>query len=195
MSYNPNAGMNSLLRRAGNRSRMAPPGQLPDIGQMAAPPEQSQQGPPGFTPPPGFSPQATLPPQASQRAQSVLGQTPAVQALNAGMGQMPGMQPQPMPQPAASPMAAPAVQPNTLMLHPPGVPADPNQYNYEPQPNGAWLVYPPGVSNPAHTTSASLPRAASTADYRRMREAFQQPQMAVSGQAPMTVPPAPVPPQ
>lgn len=179
MSYNPNAAMNGLMRRAGNRSRTAPPGQLPDIGQSAAPPQQAQQASlPGFTPPPGFAPQATLPPQASQRAQSVLGQTPAVQALNVGMGQMPGMQPQQPPQPAPSPMAAPAVQPNTLMLHPPGVAADPNQYNYEPQPNGAWLVYPPGVSNPAHTTSASLPRAASTADYRRMREAFQQPQMA-----------------
>jgi hypothetical protein len=71
-------------------------------------------------------------------------------------------------------MAAPPVQPSTFTLHPPGVPADLNQYTYEPQPDGAWRVYPPGVSAPPHNAQASLPRAASTADYKRMRDAFQQ---------------------
>lgn len=150
MSQNANDPMNSMMRRAGSRARSLP-GSLPNIGQ-----------------------------------------TPAVQAANQVMSQAqtPGMQQTPSapmsppmapaPTPTPSPMAAPAVQPNTLTLHPPGTPADPNQYNYEPQPDGAWRVYPPGVPAPAHTVSASLPRAASTADYRRMREAFTQ----IPGQQP-----------
>lgn len=84
-------------------------------------------------------------------------------------------QPGPAAAPAQqSPMAAPNVQPSTFTLHPPGSPADSTQYNYEPQPDGSWRVYPPGVGAPPHTFQASLPRAASTADYRRMRQAFQQ---------------------
>lgn len=71
-------------------------------------------------------------------------------------------------------MQAPRVQPQTFTLHPPGAPADPNQYNYEPQPDGSWRVYPPGVSAPPHTASASLPRAASTGDYIRLSNAFRQ---------------------
>lgn len=131
--------MNSMMRRAGNRSRT-----LPDIGQ-----------------------------------------TPAVQAASAVMGQppmpapavpaYPQQQPAPsVPQQGLSPMAAPPVQQSTFTLHPPGEPADPNQYNYEPQADGSWRVYPPGVAAPQHTASASLPRAASTADYRRLNAAFQQ---------------------
>lgn len=119
------------------------------------------------------------------RALPNIGQTPAVQAANAVMGQMPaqgGAAPL-MPIPAAapapqaapvSPMAAPKIQPSTFTLHPPGSPADPSHYNYEPQGDGSWRVYPPGVNAPPHTFQASLPRAASTADYQRMRQAFQQ---------------------
>jgi hypothetical protein len=144
--------MNDAMRRAGSRSRgtYTPPtaGQMPNIGQ-----------------------------------------TPAVQAANQVLGTSPGMGvPTPTlgttgtpaapaalpPAGASSPMAAPSVQPSTFTLHPPGIPADPNQYTYEPQPDGAWRVYPPGVSAPPHNAQASLPRAASTADYKRMRDAFQQ---------------------
>jgi hypothetical protein len=85
------------------------------------------------------------------------------------------MQPQGQMQP--NPYAAPNIQPTTAMMHPPGVQADPNQYNYEPEADGAWRVYPPGVQAPPNMHQASLPRAASTADYRRMQQAFQQPQM------------------
>lgn len=72
----------------------------------------------------------------------------------------------------ANPMQAPAVNPSTFTVHPPGTDADQHQYNYEPQPDGSWRVYPPGVTAPAHTASASLPRAASTGDYMRMARAF-----------------------
>lgn len=147
MQPDPNNPMNGLMRTAGNRSRA-----LPNIGQ-----------------------------------------TPAVQAANVVMGQQPqpapamGGAPASVPSPApalapsvpvgASPMAAPAIQPNTMTLHPPGSQPDANHYNYEPQADGSWRVYPPGVGAPNHTVSASLPRAASTADYKRMRQAFmQQPQ-------------------
>jgi hypothetical protein len=72
-------------------------------------------------------------------------------------------------------MAAPNIgQPQTFTIHPPGTPSDPDQYNYEPQPDGAWRVYPPGVPAPNHMLQASMPRAASTADYKRMAGAFQQ---------------------
>jgi hypothetical protein len=140
--------MNSAMRSAGNRSR-----RLPNIGQAP------------------------------------LAQTPAVQAAGAVMAaglvpstQNPGMPTQglapmpPQPPQGPSPYAAPAqAAPTTMVMHPPGTPADPNQYNYEPQPDGAWRVYPPGVAAPPHQPQASMPRAASTADYRRMREAFQAP--------------------
>lgn len=89
----------------------------------------------------------------------------------------------PMAPTTGSPMQAPPVQPSTFTMHPPGTPADPNQYNYEPQPDGSWRVYPPGITAPAHTVSASLPRAASTGDYIRLAKAFQmgapQPQQSV----------------
>jgi hypothetical protein len=115
-----------------------------------------------------------------------IGQTPAVQAATAAMtaGVIPPMQNPQMPTqglapqqaPGQNPYAAPQqAAPMTMVMHPPGTPADPNQYNYEPQPDGAWRVYPPGVAAPPHQPQASLPRAASTADYRRMRQAFQTP--------------------
>lgn len=153
--------MNSMMRRAGNRSRA-----LPNIGQTPA----------------------------VQAANVVMGQAavqPAMQAMAAPAGQAtpapsappPQVQPGPMPG-----MAAPAqVNPMTMTMHPVGVAADPNQYNYEPEPDGAWRVYPPGVPAPPHMAQASLPRAASTGDYRRMREAFQQqaPQAPQAPQPPM----------
>ena len=153
MQPNP---MNQMIRQAGNRSRA-----LPNIGQNP-------------TPAPG----------GVGTTGSPLGNTPASKVADVAMmaqGQsMPGTYPQmqsptPLPpaQPGPSPMAAPNVQPSTFTLHPSGSPPDPDQYNYEPQPDGAWRVYPPGVPAPAHSAQASLPRAASTADYRRMREAFQ----------------------
>lgn len=146
MTFNANGPFNAAIRSAGNRSRA-----LPDIGQN------------GPTP---------------------LAQTPAVQAFNGGQpfGGQPFQQPAPSANPQAppnqgmmtSPMRAPAVNPQTFTVHPPGTDADRNQYNYEPQPDGSWRVYPPGVAAPAHTASASLPRAASTGDYMRMARAFGQ---------------------
>lgn len=141
-------GMNSLLRRAGNRSRA-----LPNIGQ---------------------TPLSSTPAvQVANAAQAMQGPQPAP------MGQMPGMQqsqgPGPLPPPATpNPMAAPRVQPATFTIHPPGTPSDPTHYNYEPQPDGAWRVYPPGVAAPPHALQASMPKAASSADYARMRQAFEQ---------------------
>lgn len=155
MSVNPGDPMNGMIRRAGSRARSLP-GSLPNIGQTPAVQAANQV--------------------MSQAQTPGMQQTPPATGMGAAM-----TPPAPAaPTPSASPMAAPAVQPNTLTLHPPGTPADPNQYNYEPQPDGAWRVYPPGVPAPSHTVSASLPRAASTADYRRMREAFTQ----VPGQQP-----------
>lgn len=152
MSYNPNGGMNDVMRRAGGRSRSL----LPNIGQtpavQAANQVLGQSQPPTGSPGPMASP-SSPPPAMPQPMPSAVG------------SMSPG---------GPSPMAAPAVNPSTFTLHPPGSPPDPNQYNYEPQPDGAWRVYPPGVPAPGHMYQASLPRAASTADYQRMRQAFQQ---------------------
>lgn len=149
MSYNP--GMNDLMRRAGNRSRAITPSALPNIGQTPAV-------------------QAANIVQA-QRTAPAAGNAPAPAALAVASP----MNPSPMMGATqGSPMAAPPVQQTTMTIHPPGSPADPNHYNYEPQPDGAWRVYPPGVPSPSHIMQASLPRAASTADYKRMREAFMQ---------------------
>jgi hypothetical protein len=155
--------MNAMMRRAGNRSRS-----LPNIGQGTPPPGAGQA--PGPAMPGAGNPQA-----------NPLSNAPATMVANAATGGRPPaqqMQPPPQPQvqapgPAQPGMAAPAVQPSTFTLHPPGTPPDPNQYNYEPQPDGAWRVYPPGIPAPPHALQASLPRAASTADYRRMRQAFE----------------------
>lgn len=144
---------------------------------------------------------------AGNRSRSLpnIGQTPAVQAANVVLGQSPTtasppapMTPAPSPAPTptapgmtSSPLAAPPVQDSTFTLHPPGSPSDPTHYNYEPQADGSWRVYPPGVNAPPHTIQASMPRAASTADYRRMRQAFMQqsgqpaaPMMPIPGQTP-----------
>lgn len=100
--------------------------------------------------------------------------------------QMPAPQAPPPVAPGSMGMAAPRVQPSTFTMHPPGTPADTHQYNYEPQADGSWRVYPPGVDAPGHTFQASLPRAASTGDYMRMSNAFRSMQQQ---------PPAPVQPQ
>lgn len=74
-----------------------------------------------------------------------------------------------------TPTSAPATAtPNPFDLHPPGTPANPSHYNYEPQPGGAWTVYPPGVPAPDGSYTTSMPRAASTADYARMSRALGQ---------------------
>lgn len=108
---------------------------------------------------------------AGNRSRAIpnIGQTP--------VGPSPMPQASPIPQaPQApvmpNPMAAPRVQGSTFTMHPQGTSADPNQYNYEPQPDGSWRVYPPGVNAPPHMLQASLPRAASTGDYMRMARSF-----------------------
>jgi hypothetical protein len=55
-------------------------------------------------------------------------------------------------------------------LHPPGVAASQNEYNYEPQADSSWKMYPPGVQAPANTLQASMPQAADTADLARMSQ-------------------------
>lgn len=149
MGFNANGPFNAAIRSAGNRSRMVSP--LPDIGQ-------------GMSPPPGTAGPSYSPPPASP------GPPPGL--MSGGALSPSGGGPMPMAATPTSPMQAPRVQAQTFTMHPPGTPADQNQYNYEPQPDGSWRVYPPGVSAPAHTVSASLPRAASTGDYIRMSRAF-----------------------
>jgi hypothetical protein len=63
---------------------------------------------------------------------------------------------------------------NPFDIHPPGQPANPGHYNYEPRGDGAWIVYPPGVQAPDGSFTTSMPRAASTADYTRMSGALGQ---------------------
>ena len=163
----PNDPFNAQIRSAGNRSRS----RLPDIGQGA---QVSPNETPAIPPPQVFG---------SQPIQSPTPPTPPPPSpMSGGSGGLPNFGPGAVPPGAgapppnqgmmASPMRAPAIQPSTFTVHPPGSEADPNQYNYEPQPDGSWRVYPPGVGAPAHTASASLPRAASTGDYMRMSRAF-----------------------
>jgi hypothetical protein len=163
VSFNTNAPFNAAIRNAGNRSRA-----IPDIGQG-----------PGMQPaqnrPPAPQPMAAPPPPTSQP-----------QMAPPPMGPPGGMAPPPSAGPPRSPMASPNVQPSTFTIHPPGTPADATQYNYEPQPDGSWRVYPPGVSAPPHTVQASLPRAASTGDYIRMARAFGSGATPPPAQAPGT---------
>lgn len=104
---------------------------------------------------PGIRPQGTPPP---------IGQPP----------QMPGLNPQATPGMAPSAPATPGMgrPENPIQVHPPGQPAPVDHYNYEPQPNGAWTVYPPGVVAPPGNMHISTPRAASTNDYARIRNAM-----------------------
>jgi hypothetical protein len=159
MGFNANGPFNAQIRSAGNRSRA-----IPNIGQTPVGPAPMPQQAPPMQPAP--LPQMT-PPQAPQMG--------APTPPQPGPGQMaPGM---------PNPMAAPRVQGSTFTMHPPGTAADPNQYNYEPQPDGSWRVYPPGVTSPQHMLQASLPRAASTGDYMRMSQAFGGQQAQAPGQA------------
>jgi len=157
MGFNANGPFNAQIRQAGARSRAL----IPNIGQDTPPASTT----PASTPMPA--------PQMPQGPSMVPG--------------YPGQPPTQNPQAPAPPMQAPAIQPQTFTIHPPGAPADPNQYNYEPQPDGSWRVYPPGVMAPSHTANASLPRAASTGDYIRMSRAFSQ------GQRPQPNPMGPQP--
>lgn len=79
---------------------------------------------------------------------------------------------------AGSPgMTPPARQPDTapgFTIHPPGVPSNHAEYNYEPQPDGSWKTYPPGVQAPPTAYQASMPRAATNADMMRMRQEMSQ---------------------
>lgn len=180
--------MNAIIRKAGNRSR-----KLPDERGTGTTPTGFTQANPSEATGGGTMTGQGMPTRGGAGGLPNIGQTPAVAAadLVLSQGQQRQMQPQaPQPQapppppppqmsnPAArtNPLAAPPVQPQPLAMHPPGVAADENQYNYEPQPDGSWKVYPPGIMAPQSSYQASLPRAASTADYRRMRAAFQQPQ-------------------
>jgi len=182
MSFNTNAPFNARIRAAGNRSRMLPG--LPDIGQNAPLPQPASptSNTPGFTPP---GPQASaLPPQPPGATANA---GPALPPLGPPAGQAPGYPmgtPGPAPANMASPMRAPTnINPQTFTVSPAGSAADSGQYNYEPQPDGSWRVYPPGVAAPPHTIQASMPRAASTADYIRMSQAFSAGPPQPSGQA------------
>jgi hypothetical protein len=118
---------------------------LPNIGQN---PTQPPQSVPGLTPPPN----------------SVSGPPPPVNPLGT-TGPMSGAGAAPAPtQPVGNP----------FNLHPPGQAADPTHYNYEPQNDGSWRVYPPGVPAPDGAFTTSMPRAASTADYVRMSSQLRQ---------------------
>lgn len=153
--------MNGAIRSAGNRSR-----KLPDIGQEDPGREFKEPGwmrkdkDQGRGLALGHQPRLEGPGPGHGLAlgHQALSQTPVVQAANAVVGVASVPEPYPTPQ--------------SGQIHPPGQQADPNHYNYEPQPDGAWKVYPPGMLAPPHLTQASLPRAASTADYARMRQAL-----------------------
>ncbi len=54
-------------------------------------------------------------------------------------------------------------------IHPPGVPSSMNEFNYEPQSNGGWQMYPPGVQAPTGAFQASMPQAATGSDLMRMQ--------------------------
>lgn len=56
--------------------------------------------------------------------------------------------------------AAPSAQaqPNqTWLLHGPGQPAPSQHFNFEPMTGGAWRIYPPGRTAPAHAPQGTLP--------------------------------------
>jgi hypothetical protein len=162
MGFNPNASMNNAIRASGNRVRSLMAQPLPNIGQNQNQNQtQTQAAPTSNT--------AGLPPQAPNPANQPAPVPPG--PPTPPMGSM------------TSPMTAPPVNPQTFTVSPPGSAADSQHYNYEPQPDGSWRVYPPGVPAPPHTVQASMPRAASTADYIRMANAFGAGPPAPTGQA------------
>lgn len=148
MSANP---MNQAIRAMGNRSRALP--DIPDIGQGR------DVGSPSASP--SFQ-DSTRVPQAQQP-----NPVPRTMPGNAP-NQPPGLVGRPMP-----PGQVNRPVPNPFQVETPGQAAHPGHYNYAPQPDGTWTVYPPGLQAPPHVFTASMPRAASTADYGRMRQALQ----------------------
>jgi hypothetical protein len=163
MSSNP---MNQAIRAMGNRSRALP--DVPDIGQgrpISARESLGSGRPPG----PADSPSAS---RAIQNATRI----PQAQQPNPVPRTMPGNAPNQPPGQVGRPMPpglANRPVPNPFQVETPGQPAPPDHYNYEPAPDGSWRVYPPGLPAPSHVYTASMPRAASTADYGRMRAALQ----------------------
>jgi hypothetical protein len=155
MSSNP---MNQAIRVMGNRSRALPPvPAVPDIGQGT--PTQQPPGSPSASPSYG---NATRIPQAQQPnpvPRTMPGSAPNQPPGQVGRLTPPGLANRPIP--------------NPFQVETPGQAAPPDHYNYEPAPDGSWRVYPPGLPAPAHVYTASMPRAASTADYGRMRAALQ----------------------
>jgi hypothetical protein len=177
MSSNPM--MNQAIRAMGNRSRAVP--DVPDIGQgrpTQLPPQANPAAPAyGLTgTQPAGSPSAvpsyqnaTRIPQA-QQIKSVP-QPPVVATGSISQIETPGQLSLSAPYGNQPQMGRPT--PNPFQVETPGQPAPADHYNYEPGSDGSWRVYPPGLPAPAHVFTASMPRAASTADYGRMRAALQ----------------------
>lgn len=59
-------------------------------------------------------------------------------------------------------------------IHPPGVMSSSNEFNYEPQDDNSWKVYPPGVQAPPNAYQASMPQAATSPDLVRMQHELSQ---------------------
>jgi hypothetical protein len=59
-------------------------------------------------------------------------------------------------------------------IHPPGVATGAQEYNYEPQTDGSWKTYPPGVQAPLIGWQTSMPRAATNSDMMRMQQEMAQ---------------------
>lgn len=69
------------------------------------------------------------------------------------------------PQQSQNPTSAPG-----FTIHPPGVPSSTDEFNYEPQPDNSWKMYPPGVAATPNAYQVSMPQAASHAELMRMRQ-------------------------
>lgn len=83
--------------------------------------------------------------------------------------QIPGIN-TPQPTAGVSPQAKQPTSAPGFTIHPPGVPSNSDEYNYEPQPDNSWKVYTPGVAAPPTAYQASMPSAASNSDLMRMRQ-------------------------
>jgi hypothetical protein len=59
-------------------------------------------------------------------------------------------------------------------IHPPGIMSSSNEFNYEPQDDNSWKVYPPGVQAPPNAYQASMPQAATSPDLIRMQHELNQ---------------------
>jgi hypothetical protein len=164
--------MNQAIRAMGNRSRALP--DVPDIGQgrpTQLPPQANPAAPAyGLTgTQPAGSPSAVPSFDNSTRIPQAQQPNPVPRTMPGNASnQPPGQVGRPMP-----PGLANRPVPNPFQIETPGQPAPPDHYNYEPGSDGSWRVYPPGLPAPSHVYTASMPRAASTADYGRMRAALQ----------------------